>query len=317
MSSLFDALVNDMKDEIPAPSKTSGFTQKLASYRNKVVNDYMRFDTGLSEGIAKIASENALNDDQIQRVVEEVNNQVYLIKYAQMKNETERDVQFPVAMLKDIKAINEKNGGNIEKKASVEDALNAFNFTSYEFAGAAPDKKKDLVDIVAEKIASDHSALSSKLSAANNEFDSTITKIAECIIRYDRAGADTQKIFDTMCRDAYLRNPAQEVIKLAIEDRIGCMKEAKLVANEYSLSINDCDISEEYDDFSLGKFSFMKTASEREVGNFPTIVTEDGTVVRNIGSLVKIASEIIPQKNKIDAIKIEMEAIESKLRKEE
>lgn len=317
MPSFAEAFRTNSPQELSsAKGGVSGFPQKLGSYRDRVVQSYIRFGSELNGEIAKIASAEGLNDDQIQRVVEEVNNQVYLTKYAQVKSCDDRDIKFPVAMLKDVKKI---IGGDseTEKKASAEDPLNAFNFTSHEFGNCAPEKKKELIDIVAEKIASDHSQATTEIDKASAVFDASISKIAEAMIKFDRAGVDAQRLFNIVCRDAYLGSVPQNVIKLAITEQVNMLKEAGTVNQDYELSLENYDANQESDDFGLGKFSLMKTASNNGLRDIPSVLLSDGTFIKNIPAFVKIASEVMPEKIKLDELHEKLASIESRLTKKE
>jgi hypothetical protein len=152
MSTLLDALKNGdfgIGGKIASDFDDS-FANKVPVYRDAVVNDYFRYNTDLNQSIAKIAVKDNLNDDQIQRIIEEVNNQVYLIKYNQMKSSPDREVEFNLASLPQIKdcfkstdlisnkaAEQNSNGESIEKKAGwsdggKEDKINFLNYNAYD-----------------------------------------------------------------------------------------------------------------------------------------------------------------------------------------
>ena len=55
------------------------FAPKLMEYRSQIVDQYLHGNTDLNALIAKLATTHNLTDEQIKRVLEEVNNQVYLV----------------------------------------------------------------------------------------------------------------------------------------------------------------------------------------------------------------------------------------------
>jgi predicted transcriptional regulator len=77
MSTLLDALKSGdfgVGGKV-ASELDNSFANKVASYRDAIVNDYLRYNTDLNQSIAKIAQSDNLNDDQIQRVIEEFEKQ--------------------------------------------------------------------------------------------------------------------------------------------------------------------------------------------------------------------------------------------------
>jgi len=303
MSSLFESLSKGVDKSIEKTSSDFGdFAEKLAVYKDIAVNDFKKFNIDLNQSIAKIAKENNLNDDQIQRIVEEANTQVYLLKYAEMRRFPQREVVFPIAKVASVKDIVvngvKKNEEVIEKKASwagegLEDSLNFLNYTSHETMGMAPDKNRTMKDILAYKLAHEINAAEETLDEKKAAFTSNIHTIADAMVRYDRANVDTQGIFEVICKEASIHKSDQSIIKTAVEQKVGRMKEYRLVPANYELTIELVDIEKQADDFSMGKYSLVKKASATQSNSgMPIVVTDNGTVIRQVSDLISMALNI-------------------------
>lgn len=79
---------------------------------NRIANDYVRSGKSMNSGIAKIAQENGLREEQIKRLIEESNKATFMAGF-----EKNGEQVFDVASLAEVK---EAMAGKMEKKASVE-----------------------------------------------------------------------------------------------------------------------------------------------------------------------------------------------------
>ena len=270
------------------------FKQNLERNARRVSDDFTRYGKDMNASIAKIASENKYNDDQIQRLVEESNNLTYLAKYAGLKNQTERDVVFETASLDKVKEI---IGEPISKTASENFHVDAFSsYTPYK-TGAIEcfGAEDELKNALAEKIASDISEVTEQYNDASDKFDAQIYKVADMLIRYDRVGGvDIDSCFNTICKDAKLKAPMQAIIQKVANQIIEDEKFVNRINSDYELKLPHVDIYEKDKDFSLGDFTCMK----KEASYFPVMqIGED--VVRSVADMVKIASEIKPLFEKV------------------
>lgn len=314
MPSLLEALSNGF-DTVGSKTVNGDFTRKLNIYRNKVVDDYMKYNIDLNKSIAKIAKNDNLNDDQIQRIVEEVNNQVYLIKYNQMKNSPDRDVVFDLASLKKIKeevtgntesveknqAINQEAGLNnnhsLEKKASWEDNSgdmpNMFNSLSYEFGSLSPELKRTKDNIKLEEAVTELQAIDQQINKYVEKVASSSHTVANALIQYSVHGLNAQNIFDEVCKRAECNPKTQLMIKTATENQIAIMKEAKTLPDNYELKLDFVDTVKESNEFSLKQYSFMKEAEFVTSSNqtLPVVITDEATI-RNIVDLVQQVNDI-------------------------
>lgn len=314
MSSLFSSLSNEV---IEKTSEDSGdFEIRLMTYKDKVVNDFTRYNVDLNQGIAKIAQSDELNDDQISRIIEEANNQVYLIKYAQMRNFPEREVIFDLAALPTVKHIVAngipKVAGVIEKRASWEeqsgdDKLNFFNYTSHETGSCSADKGIDLKDKMAEKLAKEINQLDADLSDALQKVADEVYTVAEALIKYDRNFRDAQSIFDRMCKEAQVNKGEQMIYKKALDQKITQLKEARVLPSDYSLDLVLSDMNER-DMFSLGRHSMIKTALHADE---QPIVTDNGKIVRSVNDIVNMAKDIKNKRNTALILNAKKKRVES------
>lgn len=315
MSSLLSSLSSDKIIE-KVSNDTGEFASKLAGYKDRAVNDYVKYNIGLDQAIAKIAQMDSLNDNQISRIVEESNNQVYLIKYAQLRNFPEREVVFDLASLPGVKSIVEngipKVATQIEKKASWEnnngdDKLNFLNYTSHETASCTEDKRKDIKDIISEKLVKEANQLNTDLKEAIQKVADDVYTVAEAFIKYDRSYKDTQSIFDRMCKGAGVSKHEQLIYKKALEQKIGQLKEAKVLPENYSIELTLSDINEK-NEFSLGEYSMMKVALHADE---TPVITDNGKMIKSINDLIGMAKDIKMNRSKVLTLNEKKKKLES------
>jgi hypothetical protein len=335
MPSLLEALSDGSFDLLTKKDTSSDFSRKLQAYKDIIVSEYLKFNIDLNRAIAKIAEKNNLNDDQIQRIVEEVNNQVYLVKYNRMKNSPDRDVEFDIASVPKIKEIigkgeakksayvsGEKSAnnadGSLEKKASWEtdeatEKLNFLNYSTHEFAGLSPEIVRSKDSLLAEKIASVIKFKEKAFKDATEKIAADTYSVAEAFIKYDRFGLDTQNIFEEVCKEANIVKADQLMFKNAVIQKVAQMKEYKQLPQEYDLKLELCECEKTANEFSLGKYSFIKEATETTQSNKNVpVVTTDRKVIKNVNDLISMAKNI--QKDKDDTKKQveELKAIKEK-----
>jgi hypothetical protein len=339
MSSLLEALSGAHPDSNKKELATlSGdFSRKVDTFRDSVVNSYLKFKTDLNKSIAEIAVRENLNDDQIQRIVEEVNNQVYLIKYNEMKGSPEREVRFDIASVPKIKsaikdgdnhkpvnqrtAVKEASEGEagFEKKASWEDtdggdSLNFLNYSSYEVGGLNPEVASNRKAFLERKMLEKVAGLESERDALTEKIATDIYTIAEALVKYDRANADVQSIYGDLCKQASLRSADQSAIRDAVIQKVAQMKEYRLVPSEYDLNLNFVDIDKVDNEFSLGQYSLIKKANEitQSNSNIPVIVTDEKTI-RSVQDIIDLAGDVTANKQKLSDTKKSLNDTTSKI----
>jgi hypothetical protein len=136
-----------------------------------------------------------------------------------------------------------------------------------------------------------------------------IYTIAEALIKYDRSYKDAQEIFDAVCKEASINKGDQCLIKKAISQKVGQLKEAKQLPDDYDFNVELVD-NNAVSEFSLGKFSLLKTAKEsKSNAHIQPIVTDNGQVIKSVETLVNMAKNIESQKSKVSDLKSKKEKI--------
>ena len=305
MPSMFEAL-SQLGSYALDPPKTMHmggiFSRDLPKYVQKVASDYLNYDISLNTSIAKIASENGLNEEQTQRIITEANNQVYMTKFASLKNLNDRRVDFDLATKEGVKeAMSPKK---IEKTASVKnDTLNFFNYTDdYCCAPLSSEKKSDFTKIAMRNINSRLGELESGIQKEAMSIYDNVDSACYALLRYEEChrGA-AQEVFNKMCKIASIEPKEQFLYKNMMS------KKASEFASNINSNLDICDIHKEEHDYSLGNYTMNKTASEDK---YPTIKTDSGTSINGINGLVKIAidtSERLSSLNELLRVKHELE----------
>lgn len=330
MSTFLDYLTSDpgFVDLKPSSFDVGGqFVRKLASYKESAVNGFLRNNIDMNQTIAKIAQDDNLNDNQIHRVIEEANTQVYLVKHAQCQNNYDREVYFPLADLQKVKDfMNNKQAtaasldSKLEKKASYEnsdgdEALNAFNASFYDTTSLALDQEITAEEVVARELFKKHGELKADLSNKIAAFNASVYEFADVMLSLDRHFADTQSIFKHACIKGDLKIDKQQAVKLAISEKVAMLKSNNELFDSYELRLENIDTSIPVKDFSLKGRGFYKNASEDMVGKMPVILTESSRRVRNLEDLVKMAGCINETFNAAEIARRDFETIDSKLQR--
>lgn len=309
MATLLEALSDGSFDMQNKRDLSSGFARELTSYRDKVVNDYVKHNMDLNKSIANLAKSKNFNDDQIQRVIEEVNNQVYLIEYSKLKEQPERNVTFDIAMLPKIKSIMDgsykepenNNGSNLQKTASEcgsfekiasdetqGDMRNLFNSYNVHSCSLRFETGEDESKIYLQKIAKNIVEEDARLEKMAKEMDNGLNSLGMAMIKYTQLGLDTNSIFNQMGKEAGLSDRDMELIKIATETRLENLKQTTPMPEGLKVDLNIEKVANE--DFSLGKFSMVKTASASN-RYVPTIIV-DKVSIKGMNELVKLASDV-------------------------
>lgn len=309
MATLLEALSDGSFDMQNKRDLSSGFARELTSYRDKVVNDYVKHNMDLNKSIANLAKSKNFNDDQIQRVIEEVNNQVYLIEYSKLKEQPERNVTFDIAMLPKIKSIMDgsykepenNNGSNLQKTASEcgsfekiasdetqGDMRNLFNSYNVHSCSLRFETGEDESKIYLQKIAKNIVEEDARLEKMAKEMDNGLNSLGMAMIKYTQLGLDANSIFNQIGKEAGLSDRDMELVKIATETRLENLKQTTPMPEGFKVDLNIEKVANE--DFSLGKFSMVKTASASN-RYVPTIIV-DKVSIKGMNELVKLASDV-------------------------
>lgn len=332
MSSLFDALrdlkVQDNSLNINSPSTKSKmkgpFAAKVEKWTDDIVKDYYAYHTDLNQLIGKVAEKNNLSNEQISRIIEEVNSEIYLIEYDKLKNLPNREVNFMIADLTKIKDIMGNNtkanqqpakepgtGGvdqKMDKKASIlsdgkEDKLDFLNSTSYDTIGLSEDKKVTARQLMERAILPKIASIVREAKEAEEEYTSEVLCMAEALIGYEKLGCDAASIFEEVCNESQLLKKYQLPIIDAVMGKIARSVESRILPKSFSIALKPVDYTEKVAGLSLGKYSLIKTADESMNNSnkkLPNVKT-DKQLVKGYNDLVRIAKKIQDAHNAAEA----------------
>lgn len=289
MATLAETLINDAADlgKVNTLHQDSPFVRELPGMIQKVASDYMKHSVELNDSIYKIAKEKSLTDEQVQRLVEESNNQVYMAKYASLKGSRNREVQFNLADGKEIKA-RLRGESKMEKKASADtnDTAVFQGGTFMKCASFAPEKKSSIGKIVARKAVAIMDDLNSSITKCASEIAEGFSTIAQSIILQEHFHKNGQDIFNNICKKAAWDDSCMNLCISAVENSERYMKSSHEINSDMDVSLAKYQKTASYD---MGRHSFNKEASFVE---FSPIITPDGVSISNLDSLVKIACEV-------------------------
>lgn len=299
------------------------FAPKLMEYRSQIVDQYLHGNTDLNALIAKLATTHNLTDEQIKRVLEEVNNQVYLVLYARMQSSPEREVKFDLASFDKIKEAISGQGKTkvteatkmaetlseeafMEKIASATESIDAWAGTKLEFEplSSGPDYGtlrtvlKNAQSIVHQK---DEQIQKTAAAVVNNA-----CTIGDALLQYEKIGGCADTAFSAIVSEAKLDTGCQKLIKQAAEESMEREKERGKLCKEFAMPLNYHGTKEK-EKFSLGDFSFNKSAAEM----LPAIES-DNRVFQTSHDLAKVAAEMaenIAQLKKATNERREMEKV--------
>ena len=317
MATLLEALSNGTYDLQNKRDLSGDFAKKLIDYRNAVVSDFLKFNINLNKAIAKIAKKENLNDDQIQRIVEEVNNQVYLIKYDKTRGSNEREVEFDIASVEGVKkelkgdsnsskGTNNENAEdkNISKSAFEKERLDTFEKvasvtetkSSELFTGLFSHKFGDLSSNLS--LSKDEYALQ-KIAQLTNEKEKELNKImadvsyktselADVFINLEKLGSDAGEVLGALVKKADLNLNEVNMIKDCINNKITLEKTAGCIPQSFKVNFGNVSLKEE-SRFNLGKYSLEKKASIN--CSIPGMVLSSKRSVSSFDEILKLAQE--------------------------
>lgn len=327
MSSLLEALSQGTYDLQNKRDLSTDFSRKLLAYRDKIVGEYVKDrTTNLSQAIAGIVKSDGLNKDQAQRIVEEVNNQVYLILYSEMKDFPEREVNFDLAdTAKVMELSGEKpktsktsktassGGGSLEKTASTKDNFDLLSCGRHGLdlsERISTDNEISYYKHAAAKILDSIKKLATEEEhLANEVLDDTVT-IGEAFVEYSKQGVDVQRVFDRLSKEASLGTDYQSLIKSGCEEAIRHYQKELKLPEKYEVKLAYTN-SAEKEKYSLGDYSLSKVASIVEC----PMVGVNGRYVNNFGTLIKIAQDVVNGTEHIKKIRKEKKNILDRMAK--
>lgn len=330
-----EALQNSTISTFSLPSKAKGpYAKTLAEMKNIVIDKYKQ-GVGLNEAIAQIATDRNLNQEQIKRLLEEANQEVYLIEYSKLKHKVVRDVKFEIASLSKIKDLMnpqdskriEQGGGNgvskpfgvkdkpagMAKRAFTEQSspvkFDCFNYSAYETAGLMPDAYKDIdpLQFAREKIAREINAIDKDIEKTASEVCESYNKLASDFLEIGKQEGNTvmRNAYIQMCKEASFDLGKQKALTDIFDDKLKMAKKAGYInpCEELSLDLV-VDYSKPNERFDLGKYSLSKIAEEDVV-----VVSPNKTTMKSVHNLVKMANKIEKEQDELNRHKHKKEKI--------
>lgn len=329
MATLLDALSDGSYDLQNKRDISGDFGKRLLDYRNAVVSEFLKYNIELSKAISNIAKRDSLNEDQIKRIVEEVNNQVYLVKYDQLKGSPDRDVEFDLASIENVKKhmrgesvtvqgketdkpidkdevsskaafeINKFDG--LEKVASAGETFDLFNgISGNSYGDLSIEMRESRDEFMLRKIAETINDKTVALDKVAKEVNHYASELGDTFTNIERLGSDVDEVMSAIVKAAGLNDNEINLIKEATEKRVTMMKERNYVPSEFDVVFGEINTEKKASEkFNLGKHSFLKTASVACDTKIPNICLSTNKVVSSIDDIVKIASTM---KERVDTL---------------
>lgn len=321
MATLLESLQDCTYDLQNKRDLSGDFAKKLISYRDRIISDYLKFNTDLNKSIAAVSLRDNLNDDKIQRIIEEVNNQVYLIKYDKLKSSYEREVDFDIASLSKIKKIMTGNKDVIdhtnndespsdssknEKRAFVTEkmpdeyfekvASSGSDFFSGKISHALGDlstnNKKTKERFYLEKIADSIKDKQLELEKIAKDIAYVSGEIGESLVGLNVMNVDTDSVISAIVKKANLNESEFSLIKEATDKKLSLKKEANEIPNFVEIPLN-VNLEKQPDEkFNIGKFSLNKKAGYQSEIRIPKLLLNSNRVIGDLSDLIKLASEL-------------------------
>lgn len=320
MATLLDALSDGSYDLQNKRDLSGDFSKKLLDYRNLVVSEFLKFNIDLSKAISKIAKRENLNDDQIQRIVEEVNNQIYLVKYDQLKGRPDREVEFDLASQDKVKKFmkgEDVNSNSEPKEESVEDKISPktaferdkiesmekvasvegydlFNgMLSHNFGDLSVDTRMTRDEFMMTKIANHINEKQDELNKVAKLLKNTAGELGDTFVNLGRLGSDASEVLSTIIKSAGLNEKEVELIKEATADRINLLVERRYLPENFTVDLTNVNLEKKASErFALGKYSLNKTASVVCDTKIPHICLSTNKVINSIDDIIKLASDM-------------------------
>lgn len=319
MSTLLAALSDGSYDMQNKRDLSTNFSRKLLSYRDSIVSDYLKYKTNLSESISKIAKRDSLNDDQIQRIIEEVNNQIYLIEYDKNKMSANREVEFDIASMQGVKKYlngtsdtDNKESENKEEE-NKQQRINKSAFETVKLDGlekVASDNSSPFGEIsrhkycdmsagtkiskdefMLKKIAETVVSKKAELEKLANKADFKCYELADMVVSIERLGANTQDITSSMIKSANLTEKEYLLIKEAAEARAKHLIETRYLPDNFEINLGDISLDKTASEkFSLGAYSKLNNGLICD-SPIPKMELSTGKSIQSFSDICKLASE--------------------------
>ena len=327
MATLLDALSDGSYDLQNKRDLSGDFSKKLLEYRNVIVSEFLKYNIDLSKAIAKIAKRDSLNDDQIQRILEEVNNQVYLVKYDKLKGTPDREVEFDLASTDKIKKImkgedvnsnsepsektdesktSEKTAFEMEKMDSIEkvagyEGRDLFDGSlEYTYGDLSVASRKTRDEFMMTKIAESIKGKEDELNKIAKCLKNTATELGDVFVNLERLGSNPSDVLSSIIKSANLNDAEIDLIKEATADKINSLVESRYIPENFTVDFTGVNLEKKASEkFTLGAYSLNKTASVVCDARIPNICLSTNRHISCFEDIHKIASDMRKYSNEL------------------
>lgn len=258
----------------------------------------------LNERIAEVARAEKLNRVKIQALVEETNTQAYLALYAQKRNQTNRDVRYPLASLANVVeamgadappevenpnvATGGQGNGEMVKKASA----------SHTSLYLDMDKARDRMEKRARREAD--ARLEKEARESEKEIKDGIFKVAHALVRTEQMHGNANHVFNTMLDDARLSDDTVgAIIKQASSISETLRQKGKLL-EKHMVNLK-VDGNEKVASHILGAYSLNVQGGE--AGRVRSLPVSGYQGIDSYDDMVKVARTIERFEEKLQQIK--------------
>lgn len=324
LKTLLDALNEGVDTSFKPQAKSNEFVTKLPGYIKNVVDNYVRYDKDLNVSIKEMASIYDLNDNQIQRIIEGANNQVYLIIYEKMKHSPQREVKFNIASMEKIKGTEKENpvyGKGYSKVASkMQDSLEKTASEKFErpitvISNTSPAMKfidnTDQGTEMLKKMAFEYQGLVSQIEKCASNFMTSAYTLSDSIITSHMQGYDHQGIYDYVSKKADMSDMDKQMFKIAFEERLDFLRgDRPAIYGPIKLSLDFKGKELLKEAFSLGERSMSKLAEE--MAPAVPVVQLNKKNIKSINDLVNLAGAAKAEKASIDELTLKKNELAKK-----
>lgn len=303
--------------EIPKRSKDTDISQSVI--RGKVFKKFVdqtakevarRYTEGtdgklLNELIAEVAKAESLNRIKIQALIEETNTQTYLRLYEKKRNQSNRDVRFPLASLANVietmgddappevtnpnRVSGGQGGGEMVKKASA--AAYSALFLDND---RARQKIKERADREKAQL------LSKEARETENGVKDGIFKVAHALVRTEQMNGNANLVFNTMLDEANLSDETiAGIIKQAASISETLHQKGKLL-EKHMVNLK-VDGNEKVASHILGAYSLNEQGGEG--GRVRSLPVSGFQGIDSFDDMVKVAKTIERFEEKLRQIK--------------
>lgn len=295
-------------DKTAEASLNNVFLNNRQSWVTDAVTGYIQHGIDPNITVEKIASSYVLNEEQIKRIAEDANVNIYLKKYAMTKGKNNRRVEFPLADANMI--INKLASQKVATQQVNEQLKTALKGEDSDLAKVASDtsvtlepinfmnssvhyepalwERDSMVKVAADNVKKKlnlriEEAKQQKLNQLGGLY-SKIAMIGDSLIYNEYGGQCAQALLDKLATDLGDTSFERPVINY-IEKKANDLKAQGRLPKNFNINLNITDL--DYNDFSLGRHSLQKKASDTVVVEVPKLPDKI-----NYNKLVAAAADI-------------------------